>query len=45
MSDVMPSVPCHYYAKDPVEGHILENSPTGGTPHMKGVGMLVGNFE
>ena len=25
--------------------NVEENSPGGGTPHMKGVGMLVGNFE
>ena len=24
---------------------LIENDPRGGTPHMKGVGMLVGNFE
>ena len=30
VSDVTLSVLCHRYAEDPVEGHILENSPGWG---------------
>ena len=33
------SILCNYFVQD------MERGGGGGTPHMKGVGMLVGNFE